>query len=136
MNHNIRFIVLACSVMSCFSNEYELTGRTDVVGSTTLYVNIYQRNEFDHVTPLAFELLDDKDSLIISMKFFAGTDVRNEKVENIQPFIHDSIFYLCYPYPVIHFIEHLDKNEINLSRTDLIDIIKKRDGNLVDKQSL
>lgn len=121
---------------SCFSNEYELIGKKKVEGSSNLYVEIYQKDEFDHVTPVDYTLLNEKGSTIIPMKFLTGTDVSVsiQKIENFDPFLHDSIFYLCYPYPEVYAIHHLHPSKSQLHRDSLFQQLKEYDSKLIDKR--
>lgn len=60
------FLIFILPILSsCFSNKYELIGKKKVEGSRNLYVNIYQLDEFDNVTPINFEVVNDKDSIIL-----------------------------------------------------------------------
>lgn len=127
-------ILSMCVFTSCFSNEYELTGEKKVEGSENLYVKIYQMDEFEHVTPIHFELLNSKDSVIIRETYLTGTDVRHEKIERFYPFLHDSIFYLCYPYPEVCTIQHLDPAKSELPRDTLFNKLKAHDSKLIDKE--
>jgi len=131
-NYIVVVILLTCGLMSCFSNEDELTGKKKVKGSENLFVKIYQKDKFDYVTPISFELINQDGSIIISNRFLTGTDVRHEKIERFYPCLHDGIFYLCYPYPKVYAIHPLDPAKSKLSRDTLFKILKEHDSRLID----
>jgi len=109
-------ILTAVGLVSCFSNEFELMGEKKVVGSRDLVVKIYQEDKFDKVTAINFELVNEKDSILIPEVFLTGTDETQEKIERFYPALHDSIFYLCYPYPEVFAIRPLNIYKPRLSR--------------------
>ncbi|TRX60190.1 hypothetical protein FNH22_09080 [Fulvivirga sp. M361] len=125
------FIMLACSLTSCFSNQYEEIGKKKVEGSTNLYVKIYQKDQFEHLTPVAFELINKKDSILIHRRYFTGETPMLQNVEDFYPFLYDSIFYICYPYPVVYAIQHLDTSKSDFSRDTLFKKLKKYDDKLI-----
>lgn len=136
MNYIKKLSILSMCVLltSCFSNEYELIGEKKVEGSRNLYVKIYQEDKFDYVTPIHFELLNIKDSVIIPETYLTGTDVRYENIERFFPFLYDSIFYICYPYPKVYFIQHLNTIKPQFPRDSLFKKLKERDNKLIDKE--
>lgn len=95
-------------------------------------MKIYQKDEFEHLTPINFVLVNDKDSVIISESYLTGTDVRHENIERFYPFLQDSIFYLCYPYPKVYAIQHLDITKSQLPRDSLFKKLKGHDSRLMD----
>lgn len=127
-------ILLICGITSCFSNKDELTGKKKVEGSENLFVKIYQQDEFDYVTPISFELINQDKSVLISKQFLTGTDVRHEKIERFHPYLYDSIFYICYPYPKVYAINHLDPSKSQLPRDTLFKMIKAHDSKLIDAE--
>lgn len=129
------FLIFILPILtSCFSNKYELIGKKKVEGSGNLYVNIYQLDEFDNVTPINFEVVNDKDSIILPRKFLTGTDIsiNDQTIENFQAFLHDSIFYLCYFYPQVYKIQHLDINSQHPTDS-LFKKLKLHDAKLINK---
>lgn len=132
MNYIKKLSILSICVFltSCFSNEYKLIGKKKVEGSEDLYVKIYQTDEFDHITSLAFELVNDKDSIIIRKSYFTGTDVRHENIEHFSPFLYDGIFYLCYPYPKVYTIQPLNITKSRFTRDSLFKKLKEYDNKL------
>jgi hypothetical protein len=127
------FLVLAAGgLVSCFSNQYELEGEKNVVGSRDLRVRIYQENKFDKVTAIEFELVNDKDSILIPASYLTGTDMAHETIDRYYAGVHDSIFYLCYPYPEVFAIRPLAIYKSPLSRDSLFQKLKAYDPKLID----
>lgn len=123
--------VFLFGLVSCFSNKDKLIGKKKVKGSNSLYVKIYQKDEFDFVTPISFELILDDSSIVVPKSFFIGSHDKLENLNNFHPFLHDSIFYLCYPYPEVYTIKALGKST-SLSREVLFELLKEHDSKLID----
>jgi hypothetical protein len=102
------------------------------MGSRDLVVKLYQQDKFDYVTPITFELINEKDSILIPEHFLTGTDETQEKIDRFYPGLRDSIFYLCYPYPEVFAIKHLSPSKSQLSRDSLFRRLKAYDNKLVD----
>ena len=120
---------------SCFSGKYELLGKKNVYGSSNLYVNFYQKDEFDMVTPLAYELIDENNKILIERDFIIGTNDKLESVEALYATLYDSILYISYPYVEnVHIIKDL-KNRNQLTRDKLFEIIKSNNKDLKDMQN-
>lgn len=116
---------------ACFSNEREYIGEKRVKGSDDLYLKIYQKDEFEYITPVYYKLLNKEDSVLIPLTYFAGESPMMQNVDNVYPFLYESVFYICYPYPVVQDIQYLDSSK-SLSRDTLFKIIKKHDSKLID----
>ncbi|MFD2717111.1 hypothetical protein ACFST9_00190 [Hymenobacter monticola] len=123
--------ITTCGLVSCFSNKYELEGEKKVVGAQDLIVRIYQEDKFDNVTAIEFELVNDKDSILIPANYLTGTDMAHETIDRYYAGLHDSIFYLCYPYPTIYAIEHLSPYKKQLPLDSLFKRLKEYDPRLI-----
>lgn len=132
MKKYIFISVLSLIFLSCFSNKDELIGKKRIAGSDNLFVRIYQEDEFDYVTAVLYEITDNKDSIIKPMELLFGTEDKLKDLKGLDPFIHDSIFYLCRPYPKIIKIKHLDEKNILLKK-DLFNKLKEFDTLLIEK---
>lgn len=130
-NYIVLAVLIVCGLTSCFSDKDELIGKKKVKGSENLFVKIYQQDKFDYVTPILFELINQDGTVIISKMFLTGTDVRHEKIERFYPFLHDSIFYICYPYPEVYAIHHLNPAKSELPKDTLFKMIKENDSKLI-----
>jgi hypothetical protein len=127
------FLVLAAGgLVSCFSNKYELEGEKRVVGSRDLIVRIYQEDKFDKVTAINFELVNAKDSVLIPAHYLTGTDMAHEAIDRYYAGVHDSIFYLCYPYPEVYAFKHLSPHKSGLLQDSLFKRLKAYDPKLMD----
>ena len=125
-------VLLSCGLSSCFSNEFEEIGTKKVDGSETLCVKFFQLDEFDHISPIRFDLLNQNDSILINRKYVTGETPLMQSVEKFSPILYDSILYICYPYPEVCAIHHLDPSKPELSRDTLFRIIKAHDSALID----
>jgi len=132
MKKYIYSIILSAIFFSCFSNKDELIGKKRIVGNENLFVRIYQEDEFDSVTAVLYDIIDDKDSIIKPMTFLFGTSDKLTNIEGLDAFVHDDIFYLCRPYPNIVKIKNLSKKD-TLSKKDLFKKIKEFDDKLLNK---
>ena len=120
--------------MSCFSGEYELLGKKNVDGISNLYVNFYQKDEFDMVTPLAYELVNENGRVLIERSFIIGTNDKLKDVEDLYATLYDNILYISYPYiENVHVIKDL-KSRNHLTRDKLFEIIKLNNKDLKDMQ--
>ena len=129
------FLALAtCGLVSCFSNKYEFEGEKKVVGSRDLIVRIYQEDKFDKVTAIEFELVNDKDSVLIPANYLTGTDMAHEAIDRYYAGLHDSIFYLCYPYPEVYAFKRLSPSKSEVSQDYLFKRLKAYDPKLIDKE--
>ena len=129
---NLFFVFIL--LISCFSNKYELIGKKKVKGSQNLYVKFFQLDAFEHISPIDFELLNENDSILIRKQYLTGDTPMLESVNEFSPILYDSIFYICYPYPKVYTIHHLNPSKSNLSRDELFEVIKKYNGDLIDSE--
>ncbi len=133
---NVIVILCVFFLASCFSNKYEYIGEKKVLDSDNLYIKFYQKDVFEHISPIRFELLNYKDSVLIYRKYLTSETPLLPNAENFEPFLYDSILYICYPYPEVKVIEIIDKSKSHLSRDSLFKIIKKQDRKLIDTEKL
>ncbi len=133
-NITIIFILMVLGLVSCFSNKYKEIGQKKVKGSESLQVKFFQLDVFEHISPIEFELLDDKDSVLITREYLTGETPMLDNVENFSPILHDSIFYICYPYPKVYAIHHLNSSKSGLSRDTLFKLLKANDNRLIDNK--
>lgn len=123
-----------CGLTSCFSNKYEEIGQKKVEGSNNLHVKFFQLDVFEQMSPIDFELLDEKDSVLIHRVYLTGETPMLENVERFSPFLFDSIFYICYPYPKVYAIYHLEASKSRLPRDTLFKKLKQHDSTLIDEK--
>lgn len=128
----VAVILLTFGLTSCFSNKYEEIGQKEVKGKENLHVKFFQLDEFEHITPIEFELLNEHDSILIQREYLTGETPMLESVEKFSPILYDSIFYICYPYPKVYAIHHLDPAKSKLARDTLFNMIKANDNKLID----
>ncbi|QLG45310.1 hypothetical protein [Costertonia aggregata] len=65
-------------------------------GIENTFVNIYQKDEFDFVTPLYYEILDSDENLILEKHHLIGTNDQIMDLENFKAKSYDSIVYLTW----------------------------------------
>ena len=133
-NYIVLVILLIYGLVSCFSNKYEEIGQKKVHGSKNLYVKFFQLDEFEHISPIKFDLLNENDSVLIHRMYLTGGTPMLQNVDNFYPSLYDSILYICYPYPVVHVIQHLDTSKSDLHRDTLLKMIKTHDSKLIDDE--
>lgn len=130
----VAVILLTFGLTSCFSNKYEEIGQKKVKGSENLHVKFFQLDEFDHITPIKFDLINKNGSILIKREYLTGETPMLESVEKFSPILYDSIFYICYQYPKVHTIHHLDPDKSKLPRDTLFNMIKSNDRKLIDSR--
>ncbi|NEN24155.1 hypothetical protein G3O08_11645 [Cryomorpha ignava] len=131
-NYIVVVILLTCGLASCFSNKYEEIGQKRVEGSENLQVKFFQLDVFEHISPIDFELLNENDSVLIHREYLTGETPMMESVDKFSPFLYDSIFYICYPYPKVLAIHHLDISKSQMPRDTLLRKLRKHDRKLID----
>lgn len=122
-------MLLTIGLYSCFSNKYEYIGEEKIVNKEDWRVKIYQKDEFNMVTPISYQVVDEKDSLITRRYFLIGTHDKLKNVDRFYSKIQDSIFYICYPYPEVVTIKHLSTLDSS-NQWGLIKKLQKYDTSL------
>tara|TARA_R110000868_G_scaffold410364_1_gene698190 strand:+ start:97 stop:543 length:447 start_codon:yes stop_codon:yes gene_type:complete len=79
---------------SCFQERK--IGQIKVSGIENTIVNIYQKDEFDFVTPFYYEILDSDKNLILEKHHLIGTEDHITDLENFKAKSYDSIVYLTW----------------------------------------
>ncbi|MCT8341262.1 hypothetical protein MG296_14440 [Flavobacteriaceae bacterium TK19130] len=79
---------------SCFQERK--IGQLKVSGIENTFVNIYQKDEFDFVTPLYYEILDSDENLILEKHHLIGTNDHITDLKNFKANSYDSIVYLTW----------------------------------------
>ncbi len=77
-------------------------------------------------TPVRYEIVNERDSLITGRHSLIGADANLQNVDQYFAKIQDSIFYACYPYPKVMAIKHI-ANIRESNQWDLIERLKKSD---------
>tara|TARA_B100000378_G_scaffold61146_1_gene45541 strand:+ start:2335 stop:2781 length:447 start_codon:yes stop_codon:yes gene_type:complete len=79
---------------SCFQERK--IGQLKVSGIENTFVNIYQKDEFDFVTPLYYEIVDSDKNQILEKYRLIGTNDHITDLENFKAKSYDSIVYLIW----------------------------------------
>jgi hypothetical protein len=97
------FMILVCFpflFFRCSTDEYRYVGKLKVKGIEDIYVKIYQKDKWDWATPLHYELVKSKDTIIQRRRFLVGTlDGPLENVEGFYSGSCDGIIYVAYVKP-------------------------------------
>ncbi|MCL5130541.1 hypothetical protein [Algibacter sp. L4_22] len=79
---------------SCFQERK--IGQIKVSGIEDTFMNIYQKDEFDFVTPLYYEILDSDENLILEKHHLIGTEDHITDLNDFKAKSYDSILYLTW----------------------------------------
>ncbi len=122
-------VILSLILYSCFSEKYEYVGEKKVINKDNWKIKIYQLDEFETLTPVEYEIVNERDSLVTGRHGLMGADANLQNVDRYYAKIQDSIFYICYPYPKVMAIKHIS-NINGSNQWSLIENLKKRDTSL------
>lgn len=125
----INLCIIFIFFASCFSKEDVFLGEKKVKGTDSLSISFYQTREFDMVTPIKFDL-KNKESFIFRKKVLFGTNNKLNNAEGLEAFIYNDIFYVCYSYPNICFLDYIGNDKKIKSKEDLFKELKLYDKNL------
>lgn len=88
------FIVLIFSY--CTTGRERFVGKLKVIGNENVYFKIYQKDEFDMVSPLSYEIVDQKNTILSNRRFLVGT---HDHIEDLEDFYSGScgkVIYLSF----------------------------------------
>lgn len=112
------------------TDEDRLLGKKKIEGTGNLYVKFYQTDEFDMATPLDYEVVNDKDSIVFSKTFLVGTHDKEENANFLYAKVYDSILYVSYIKPnKVWKVKDLKSGK---SRENLFDILRSHDSTLIE----
>ncbi|MFL0155661.1 hypothetical protein V2687_14070, partial [Tenacibaculum maritimum] len=78
---------------SCFSNKYEYKGKKRVINKEDWIVKIYQFDEFEMITSIDYEIVNEDGQFIMNRQGLTG-DSNIPNVDNFYVKMQDSIFYI------------------------------------------
>ncbi|MFL0106968.1 hypothetical protein [Tenacibaculum maritimum] len=131
LGNKVCLILIFMVMYSCFSNKFEFKGKKRVINKEDWIVKIYQFDEFEMITSIDYEIVNEDGELIMKRKGLDG-DSNIPNVDNFYVKMQDSIFYICYPYPKVIAIKHIS-NMDKQNQWDLIEKLKKQDSSLCKK---
>lgn len=131
--HQRRFLILLITIglYSCFSKKFEYKGEKEVVYKEDWKVRFYQLNEFEMITPIRYEIVDENGNLILERQSLSA-DANLQNVDIFYVKMQDSIFYICHPYPKIVAIKHISKID-KPNQWHLIEKLNKYDASLYNE---
>ncbi|CAA0183231.1 hypothetical protein [Tenacibaculum maritimum] len=132
LGNKVCLILIFMVMYSCFSNKYEYKGKKRVINKEDWIVKIYQFDEFEMITSIDYEIVNEDGQFIMNRQGLTG-DSNIPNVDNFYVKMQDSIFYICYPYPKVIAIKHIS-NMDKQNQWDLIEKLKKRDSSLYLKK--
>ena len=92
-------------------------------------IKIYQLDEFETLTPVEYEIVNESDSLITERHGLMATDSNLRSVDKYYAKIQNSIFFVCYPYPKVVAIKHISNLNIS-NQWSLIKELQRHDASL------
>ncbi|MFL0118781.1 hypothetical protein [Tenacibaculum maritimum] len=131
LGNKVCLILIFMVMYSCFSNKFEFKGKKRVINKEDWIVKIYQFDEFEMITSIDYEIVNEDGQFIMNRQGLGG-DSNIPNVDNFYAKIQDSIFYICYPYPKVIAIKHIS-NMDKQNQWDLIEKLKKQDSSLCKK---
>ncbi|MDB0600904.1 hypothetical protein PL373_07060 [Tenacibaculum maritimum] len=131
LGNKVCLILIFMVMYSCFSNKYEYKGKKRVINKEDWIVKIYQFDEFEMITSIDYEIVNEDGQFIMNRQGLGG-DSNIPNVDNFYVKMQDSIFYICYPYPKVIAIKHIS-NMDKPNQWDLIEKLKKQDSSLCKK---
>ncbi|MFL0151515.1 hypothetical protein V2632_09560 [Tenacibaculum maritimum] len=131
LGNKVCLILIFMVMYSCFSNKYEYKGKKRVINKEDWIVKIYQFDEFEMITSIDYEIVNEDGQFIMNRQGLGG-DSNIPNVDNFYVKMQDSIFYICYPYPKVIAIKHIS-NMDKQNQWDLIEKLKKQDSSLCKK---
>ncbi|MFL0063977.1 hypothetical protein [Tenacibaculum maritimum] len=133
LGNKVCLILIFMVMYSCFSNKFEYIGEKQVVNKEDWIVKFYQKDEFEMFTPVIYEVFNGSKKLTSERRSLTGADANLQNVNNFYAKIQDSIFYICYPYPIVVAIKDVS-NIDKPNQWDLIEKLKKQDSSLYVKK--
>ncbi|MFL0091765.1 hypothetical protein, partial [Tenacibaculum maritimum] len=106
LGNKVCLILIFMVMYSCFSNKFEYIGEKQVVNKEDWIVKFYQKDEFEMFTPVIYEVFNGSKKLTSERRSLTGADANLQNVNNFYVKMQDSIFYICYPYPIVVAIKH------------------------------
>ena len=123
-------LLLLMFLTSCSSNDERFLGKKKIEGTENLYIRFYQTDEFDMATPLDYEVVDHKDSVVIHKTFLVGTHDKEEDTNSLYAKVYDSILYISYIKPnQVWKVRDLKSGK---ERENLFRTLKSHDSTLVE----
>ncbi|MFL0116918.1 hypothetical protein R5N98_09045 [Tenacibaculum maritimum] len=101
LGNKVCLILIFMVMCSCFSNKFEYIGEKQVVNKEDWIVKFYQKDEFEMFTPVIYEVFNGSKKLTSERRSLTGADANLQNVNNFYVKMQDSIFYICYPYPIV-----------------------------------
>ena len=93
----IIFLMTSSLLFSC-SGEHEI-GKLPVEGLKDIYINLSQEDQFDSATAIYYEIVGNKNHVILKKYHLTGTHDYESDLTNFTANSHDSIIYLTYLEP-------------------------------------
>ena len=94
MKTRATLFLVSLLISSCFGERK--VGKLPVSEMDNIFVNVYQEDEFDFVTPLLYEIIDAENNVVLKKSILIGTEDHITDLKEFKAKSLDSILYLIW----------------------------------------